>query len=110
MTQVKNNTQSFKFGTSKRIDVVKRGVIDLPGPGNYNDKSSFSEGKGFSMGKRSSSKLNDNPGPGSYNQTDAINRVRSGSQSYRFGSSQRIDVVKRGVIELPGPGNYNDKS
>ena len=42
-------------------------VAEFPGPGNYNARRSLSESRGFTIGGRKETKMNDVPGPGSYN-------------------------------------------
>ena len=67
MNRVKSNYQSYRFGASKRGDLVLKEVAEVPGPGNYDERRSFSEGRGFTIGGRKETKTNDIPGPGSYN-------------------------------------------
>ena len=61
---------SWKIGTSKRDDSLKRQVKEgFPGPGtyeNYNKHLISAPKYGFGTEKRYKDKLNDNPGPGSY--------------------------------------------
>jgi len=52
--------------SAKRTTFVGEIINEQPGPGNYNQTSTFGEGKGFQFGGRKQEKMNDNPGPGSY--------------------------------------------
>jgi len=61
---------SWKIGTSKRDDSLKRQIKDgFPGPGSYENNNNHLLSKpkyGFGTQKRYKDKYNDNPGPGSY--------------------------------------------
>lgn len=61
----------------------------MPGPGNYQNKDCFGDGKGFSIGAKKDPKYNENPGPGSYNNHEASSRVKTASSAYKIGNSKR---------------------
>ena len=88
--------------------MIAKEVADIPGPGNYNEARAFSEGRGFTISGRYETKHNDLPGPGSYNSDHAVNRIKSGTQTFSFSEAKRGDLVVREVSELPGPGEYNE--
>ena len=69
-TAGKKKNPSWKIGTSKRDDEVKKKVKEnVPGPGTYEqeDKTKIKHPEfKFGTGKREGEKPNDVPGPGSY--------------------------------------------
>ena len=109
LNRFKNGNLSYRFGESKRGELIQKDVAETPGPGNYNERRAFSETRGFTFSSRKENKQNDIPGPGSYNQVDSISRVKYGSQSYRFAGSKREMLTVTEISELPGPGSYDEK-
>lgn len=75
---------------------------DIPGPGQYELKSSMLKTQGVSFkGNRDFVLGTENPGPGSYDAKP----FTEGSQTIQFGSSKRgyeIEVRE----SYPGPGTY----
>ena len=84
-------------------------MTDIPGPGNYeNDFIGFGKGgqKVSIIGKSKEMSHLDVPGPGSYDNSDRL--VKNKSVAFKIGSGTRGDFVNKSLIELPGPGNYNE--
>ena len=62
------SVSTFKFGSSKRNDIVPKTASELPGPGNYSGfEDKFGKGPKVTLGgKPKDLNKNQNPGPGSY--------------------------------------------
>lgn len=64
---MRSGNQSYRFGSSKRNDIVDKKRTELPGPGNYGDIDEFGKTKkSYTFGTKNKDKYNENPGPGSY--------------------------------------------
>jgi len=77
-----------------------REAEDMPGPGNYEGKSTVGEGPQYSMYQKRDNKIDRTPGPGDYNEPE--------HQQKGVSIGQKIRV--REAEEMPGPGNYEGKS
>lgn len=66
------SASTFKFGNSKRTEVVSKTAGEQPGPGNYSGfENAMGKGPKFTLGgKPKNTNKNDHPGPGSYNNVD----------------------------------------
>lgn len=103
--QVRPKTPAWKIGTAKRPD-LNPGDKLTPGVGNYNISKGIGGGPKYTIvgkGKGPNSNAG-GPGPGQYDNSDAIYRK---NPSWKIGSSQRDDDLKRIKREgVPGPGMY----
>ena len=68
---------SQRLNSAKRTTFMENAPNDLPGPGNYDQGSTFGNGKAFTIQGRPDAKYNDVPGPGSYNN-DNVDITRPG--------------------------------
>ena len=109
----RTGSQTFRMGQSSRKSefLTNKSMNELPGPGNYNNSNYKEFGKGVpsvKIGVRTKdlSKL-DVPGPGSYDFKDNNLTKPASSQSVRFNTTKRGDIVKKEDVDKPGPGNYN---
>jgi len=85
---------------------VSKSTMEMPGPGNYGDGNSFGKGAmSFSMkGKMKEQTRLNSPGPGAYDFFDKQTRSNK-EKAFKFGSSQRENIVSRSYMEQPGPGS-----
>lgn len=103
--QIRPKTPAWKIGTGKRPD-LNPGDRSVPGVGNYNITKGIGNGPKYTMvGKGNSGNFkNGVPGPGQYNNSNSIYKK---NPSWKIGSSQRDDDLKRVIREgVPGPGMY----
>ena len=103
---VRPKTPAWKIGTGLRPE-LNPGDKNIPGVGNYNITKGIGEGPKYTMVGRGNSYMtsNQNPGPGQYN--DRYGVIKNKNPSWRIGTSQRDDELKRIKREgIPGPGMY----
>ena len=102
--QVKTKNPSWKIGTAKRPS-LNPGDKSTPGVGNYNVSKGVGGGPKYTIvGKGKVGNVEGGPGPGQYENSNAIYRK---NPSWKIGSSQRDDDLKRVKREgVPGPGMY----
>ena len=103
---VRPKTPAWKIGTGKRQD-LHPGDKSTPGVGNYNISKGIGGGPKYSIvGKGNPLGVgNKNPGPGQYD--DMYGVVKTKNPSWKIGTSQRDDDLKRVKREgVPGPGMY----
>ena len=77
-----------------------RAPEDMPGPGNYTEKSYLVEGPQYSMYQKRDGKIEQTPGPGDYED------LKEQPKGVTIGGR----LKDRAPEELPGPGNYEQKS
>ena len=87
-------------GVSMGAKLKEREKEELPGPGNYEQRSKLGEGPHYSMYDKRETKYNDNPGPGAYEASEEKRRPVT------MGTKLRDKAPE----ELPGPGNYEQRS
>ena len=73
---------------------------EMPGPGNYEQKTKLGEGPHYSMYDKRDQRYNDNPGPGTYEASSEKRRAMT------MGGKLR----DKEADEVPGPGNYDQRS
>jgi len=103
---VRPKTPAWKIGTGKRPD-LNPGDKSTPGVGNYNVSKGLGNGPKYTiLGKGNLLGVgNNNPGPGQYNDSSKV--VKAKNPSWKIGTSQRDDDLKRIRREgYPGPGMY----
>ena len=61
------------------------------------------------MGQRLETRVNQNPGPATYDVNDKMTKASAGHAIIGHSERQEHWVDKNGA-EMPGPGNYVDKS
>lgn len=81
---------------------------ELPGPGNYDQGTTFKGEKGFTLGAKQDHKYNENPGPGAYDAKNELTKAATGSM--RIPQTKRKTFMEEAPNELPGPGNYDQGS
>lgn len=102
----------MKIGTGKRLDIVDKSSVLIPGPGLYDDELNII-GKGSRAvsirGKPVRDDKTISPGPGAYMPDPAI--VKSHNGSTRIGSADRksyFQTIGNKTADLPGPAQYNE--
>ena len=70
--------------------MLSKSLLELPGPGKYNDLDAFGKGAVASSirGKRNDQRPNGIPGPGAYDEVGAHN-TKDKSAAYKIGSGRR---------------------
>lgn len=99
----------YKIGTASRSSqFLNRSASDLPGPGNYeSNKSSLNARLAYKFGTSNRPGVNNkNPGPGEYDEQ----YYKGNKSSSKIGNSKRGNIIDKEKSELPGPGNYENKS
>ena len=110
------------MGSSKRQDLGKTASKFVPGPNNYNIKSTVGEGPAFFMAEKTRGSHTTNyyaPGPGAYSPvkvTDVSNSYSMGSKT-KFGLTIAVQPETGGHTKIaqnlestPGPGTYYAKA
>eukprot|EP00347_Sterkiella_histriomuscorum_P018852 403343924 len=100
--------QSQRIATTKRKTFMEEVPNEMPGPGNYDQGSTFQNGKGFKIGTRQDPKFSDVPGPGSYDTKNDL--TKAGQQSQRIATTERKTFMQDAPNDMPGPGNYDQGS
>ena len=91
-----NNPEKEQKGVTIGRRITEREGDDLPGPGNYQDKTHIGEGAKYSIYQKREQKIEQTPGPGEYEElSEAKKGVVIGKR-----------IQEREAEELPGPGNY----
>ena len=103
-----HKSQSFKIGSSQRLPDVKRGSINVPGPGNYAISFVTKEtaprfGFGSSSRDQSNSKTQLMPGPGQY---QAPQRIGKEGHSPSLHKKLSYCGIMNTTNNSPGPGAY----
>lgn len=67
----------MRMTSEKRTTFMGEIKEGSPGPGNYNQGSTFGDGKGYKFEGKRQDKYNENPGPGSYSSRNEYTKYNS---------------------------------